>query len=341
MWAWCGATPRRQATIESIAGAGKIVRALYSRSGRSVDVAGTVFARQLATPASEQTMTTPAAVQPPRAPHDQGEEHPEESGSSEKKVQESESLDAKSTYEVIRREGKKELDRSSDALFWSGLAAGLSMGFSFLAEALLRSHLPEAEWRPLLAKVGYSVGFLIVILGSQQLFTENTLTPMVPLLHEKKRETLNDVLRLWAVVFVANMIGTLLFGLVLGRLAVVEPETQRALSDIARESMKFDFWTTLLHAVYAGWLVALLVWMLPGAENAKVPVIIIMTWLIGVGGFAHVIAGSSEVFYAAWRGEATWAEAMLGYVLPSLIGNMVGGITLVAALNHAQATAGE
>ena len=286
-------------------------------------------------------MTTPAAVEPPRAPHDQGEEHPEESGSSQQKLKEAESLDAKSTYEVIRREGKKELDRSTDALFWSGLAAGLSMGFSFLAEAILRSHLPEADWRPLLAKVGYSVGFLIVILGSQQLFTENTLTPMVPLLHEKKRETLNDVLRLWAVVFVANMIGTLLFGLALGKLAVVEPETQRALSDIARESMKFDFWTTLLHAVYAGWLIALLVWMLPGAENAKLPVIVIMTWLIGVGSFAHVIAGSSEVFYAAWRGEATWAQAVLGYVLPSLIGNMVGGITLVAALNHAQATAGE
>jgi formate/nitrite transporter FocA (FNT family) len=341
MWAWCGATPRRHATIESIAGAGKIVRSLYSHSRRRVDVAGTVFARQLATPASEQTMTTPAAAEPRPSRHEQSDGKPEESGTSEKKVQESESLDAKSTYEVIRREGKKELDRSSDALFWSGLAAGLSMGFSFLAEAILRSHLPEADWRPLLAKAGYSVGFLIVILGSQQLFTENTLTPMVPLLHEKKRETLMNVLRLWAVVFVANMLGTLLFGLALGKLAVVEPETQRALSDIARESMKFDFWTTLLHAVYAGWLIALLVWVLPGAETAKLPVIVIMTWLIGVGGFAHVVAGSSEVFYAAWRGEATWAQALLGFVLPALIGNMVGGITLVAALNHAQATADE
>jgi len=288
-------------------------------------------------------MTTPAAepVEPPPARHDQSNEEAEKSGSSEKKLQEAESLDAKSTYEVIRREGKKELDRSSDALFWSGLAAGLSMGFSFLAEGLLRSHLPDADWRPLLTKLGYSVGFVIVILGSQQLFTENTLTPMVPLLHEKKRETFNNVLRLWAVVFVANMIGTLLFGLVLGRLAVVEPETHRALSEIAQESMKSDFWVTLLHAVYAGWLIALLVWMLPGAENGKFVVIVLMTWLIGAGGFAHVIAGSSEVFYAAWRGEATWAQAVLGYILPSLIGNMAGGITLVAALNHAQATSGE
>jgi formate/nitrite transporter FocA (FNT family) len=123
--------------------------------------------------------------------------------------------------------------------------------------------------------------------------------------------------------------------------AVVELETQRALSDIAREALRHDVPTTMLHAVFAGWLIALLVWMLPAAETAKVPVIVVMTWLIGVGGFAHVVAGSSEAFYAAIRGEATWAAALFGYVLPSLVGNVLGGITLVAALNHAQATSGE
>jgi formate/nitrite transporter FocA (FNT family) len=96
----------------------------------------------------------------------------------------------------------------------------------------------------------------------------------------------------------------------------------------------------LLHAIYAGWIIALLVWVLPGAEHNKVAVIVVMTWLIAVGGFAHVIAGSSEVFYAAFRGEVSWVAALAGFVLPSLIGNMVGGITLVAALNHAQATSG-
>jgi formate/nitrite transporter FocA (FNT family) len=215
------------------------------------------------------------------------------------------------------------------------------MGFNLVAEGLLRSHLPDTSWRPLVAKLGYSVGFLVVILGSQQLFTENTLTPMVPLLAEKTRDKLRNVLRLWSAVFVANMLGTLLFALALARLAVVEPDIKRALSDIASEAMRHGWGTTFLHAIYAGWIIALLVWVLPGAEHNKVAVIVVMTWLIAAGGFAHVIAGSSEVFYAAWRGEASWADALAGFVLPSLIGNMVGGITLVAALNHAQATAGE
>ena len=289
----------------------------------------------MAIPTAEQTHTEPAPEE--RAGHGSPESH----ASSEKKAHEAESLDARTTYEVIRREGKKELSRTSDALFWSGLAAGLSMGLSFLGEGLLRAHLPDAPWRPLVAKLGYSFGFVAVILGSQQLFTENTLTPMVPLLSEKSRETLRNVLRLWTIVLLANLLGTLLFSLALGRLAVVEPETTRALSDIAREAMRHDWWTTVLHAVYAGWLIALLVWMLPAAENAKLPVIVLMTWLIGAGGFAHIVAGASEVFYAAWRGEATWAAAVLGFVVPALIGNMIGGITLVAALNHAQATSGE
>jgi len=269
------------------------------------------------------------------------ERHARERAQEEYKAAETESLDAKTTYEVIRREGVKELDRTTGALMWSGLAAGLSMGFSFLGEAYLRAHLPDASWRPLIAKIGYSFGFLIVIIGSQQLFTENTLTPIVPLLSERTRERLRNVGRLWAAVLSANLIGSLLFALALGKLAVVEPEIRHALSDLSAEAMKYGAWTTMLHAVYAGWLVALMVWMLPGAESSKFAVIVLMTWLIGVGGFAHVVAGSTEVFYGAIRGEASWADAVAGYILPTLIGNVIGGVTLVAALNHAQATTGE
>src|SRR3954471_15129029 len=145
----------------------------------------------------------------------------QDQGGQQKKAQEAESLDAKTTYEVVRREGTRELERSSDALFWSGLAAGLSMGFSFLSEGLLRSRLPDTEWRTLIAKSGYSVGFLIVILGSQQLFTENTLTPIVPLLHKWTTKTLRNVLRLWVVVLIANLIGSFVFALALGHLQVV------------------------------------------------------------------------------------------------------------------------
>jgi formate/nitrite transporter FocA (FNT family) len=261
--------------------------------------------------------------------------------SERKQVEEAKTLDAKTAYEVIQEEGEDELSRSTEALFWSGLAGGLSMGFSFLAEGLLRSHLPEAEWRPLVAKLGYTVGFTVVIIGSQQLFTENTLTPILPLLKRRTAECLRNVLRLWGAVLVANLLGAMLFALALGRLAVVEPRVQSTLSDLAREAMQFDAATTFLHAIYAGWLIALMVWMLPAVKGGRLGVVVLMTYLVGVGGFAHIIAGASEVFYAAVRGEASWLNVLSGYLAPTLAGNVAGGLTLVAALNHAQATSGE
>src|SRR5215831_17766724 len=112
-------------------------------------------------------------------------------------------------------EGEEELKRSTSALAWSGLAAGLSMGFSFVAEAVIRAHLPAAAWRPLLAKFGYSFGFVLVILGRQQLYTENTLTPILPLLDSRDRSILWHVMRLW--VLSADIVGAIVFSFVLAR----------------------------------------------------------------------------------------------------------------------------
>src|SRR3954453_15635744 len=104
-------------------------------------------------------------------------ESQDQSEAAEEEAHERASPGGEVVYKAIMREGEDELDRPSSALFWSGLAAGLSMGFSLIAEGLLRAHLPDAPWRPTVAKFGYSLGFLIVVLGRQQLFTENTLTP--------------------------------------------------------------------------------------------------------------------------------------------------------------------
>ena len=257
------------------------------------------------------------------------------------KADEEESLNASITYEVIRREGEKELERSPQALAWSGLAAGLSMGFILVAEGLLRSHLPDTSWRPLVAKLGYSVGFLIVILGSQQLYTENTLTPIVPLLTRKSGEMLGRVLRLWAIVLVTNLLGTIIFAWVVARTTLFDMEVHRAFLGLASEALRGDFATTLVRAIFAGWLIALLVWMLPGAQTEQVPVIVGMTYLVGVAGLAHIVAGSTEVAYLVARGAATWGDYLGRFVLPTALGNTLGGVTLVAALNHGQVTSGE
>lgn len=244
-------------------------------------------------------------------------------------------------FEAIRREAVEELERQNSALFWSGLAAGLSMGFSFIAEALLQSALPEAPWRPLISKFGYSIGFMIVILGRQQLFTENTLTPVIHVLRERRLGVLLDALRLWGVVLAANILGTMIFGVGL-HFADVFDATQRAtLYAVAGEVVSGSFRETFLSAILAGWLIALMVWLLPAAETARVGVIIIVTYLVGIGGFSHIIAGSALAFYALAAGSATLAAAFGSFFIPTLIGNIVGGVAFVAVLNYAQVSPGD
>lgn len=246
----------------------------------------------------------------------------------------------KIVYKAILKEGEEELARPSSALFWSGLAAGLSMGFSMIAEGLLQAYLPDSHWRPLVAKFGYSVGFLIVILGRQQLFTENTLTPILPLLQRKPSATLSNVLRLWGVVLIANLLGAMVIAIVAARTNAFDPEVRAAFAEIGTKAMEYGFGTMLLRGIFAGWLIALMVWLLPFAESARVWVIIFITYIVGLGHLSHIIAGSVETFTLAAMGHASWLTVLGSYIVPTLIGNILGGVTLVATLNHAQVVAG-
>jgi formate-nitrite transporter family protein len=258
-----------------------------------------------------------------------------------KQVEERLAIGAHVVYETIRLEGEEELRRKAAALWWSGLAAGLSMGFSFIAEGLLRAHLPDTPWRMLISRLGYCVGFLIVVLGRQQLFTENTLTVFLPLLLHKNLSTLMRMLRLWGVVLSANLVGTFLFAFAVAKSGILEAQVQRSLMEIGAEHMGSPFATTLMRAIVAGWLIALMVWLLPGAESARVSIIIIITYLIGVGGFSHVIAGSTTVLYLVVEKSVSWGVYVREFLLPTLLGNMIGGMALVAALGHAQVVGGK
>ena len=245
-------------------------------------------------------------------------------------------ISAAVVYEAIRREGQEELARTTSALIWSGLAAGLSMGFSFMTEALLTLHMPNVSWQPMITKFGYCVGFIIVVLGRQQLFTENTLTAVLPFLKDKQWRTFMHVARLWITVLSANLIGAMIFALLMKLVMTYEPGLGAVLGKIGAKAYAYGFWPTFLSGLFAGWLIALMVWLLPGADTAKVAIIIIITYVIGLGGFAHIIAGSIAAFYVLFDGETTFGLFLMRFFLPALSGNIIGGIAFVTAINHAQ-----
>jgi len=132
-----------------------------------------------------------------------------------------------------------------------------------------------------------------------------------------------------------NLLGTAAFAALILPSGLFEPEMHKALADVARASVSGQFWPTLLKAILAGWLIALIVWLLPNARAARLWIIILLTYVVSIGHFSHIIAGSSEAFFAVFNGETSAHDYFLHFLIPTLLGNTIGGVTLVALLNHA------
>jgi formate/nitrite transporter FocA (FNT family) len=238
-------------------------------------------------------------------------------------------------HEIIRDQGEEELDRSFNGLAWSGIAAGLSIGFSFLTQATLQARLPDTPWRPLVSGFGYAVGFLIVILGRQQLFTETTLTALIPALTRRNPHTVLLTLRVWAIVLAANILATWLFAFIVTRPNLFADQTMQAMAALSAHVLEGPFWHTLITAGLAGWLIGLMVWLLPAARESRVPIIILLTYVIAICQFPHIIAGSVEAAFGVLTGHVTAGDYIVRFFIPTVLGNTAGGTILAALLNHA------
>jgi formate/nitrite transporter FocA (FNT family) len=221
-------------------------------------------------------------------------------------------------------------------LWWSALAAGLSMGLSLMAMGLFYARLPEGESAQVVASIGYSAGFLAVILARQQLFTENTLTAVLPVMTTPTLANFVRLLRLWGVVLLGNLAGTLLVAWVMLELPIFDSKTDVAFLEVGRKVMKNDLSQMFAKGIVSGWMIATMVWMIPSMEHAKVWIILMITYLMALGDFTHIVVGSVEVSYLVWAGDETWRSFWLEFALPTLTGNIIGGSFIFALISHAQ-----
>ena len=255
----------------------------------------------------------------------------------EKQVDKYEHVPTAVIYEAIRREGEYELSRPVSALWWSGVAAGLAISTSVLCKGFLASILPEADWAAGVSNLGYTVGFLIVILGRMQLFTENTITPILPLFLAPTRSNFYQTARLWGIVFVANLVGCLAAALVVAHGHILPEARFEGILSISRHYAEATAFEHFAWGIPAGFLIAALVWILPRMESGgEVLMIVILTYVIGLGGMSHVVAGSTELFILVARGELGVTSAVFSGVLPAFAGNVLGGTGIFAALTYAQ-----
>lgn len=264
------------------------------------------------------------------------EKTPGLSADEEQEVDEHQPPRAAVLHEMIRAQGDHELERTIAALWWSALAAGLTMGLSFMAMGLLSSRLPDGDAYHVITSFGYSAGFLAVILARQQLFTENTLTAVLPIMTKPTLSNFGRLLRLWGIVLLGNLVGTIFVAWVMLELPIFDHKTDIAFLEIGRKVMENDMGQMFAKGIISGWMIATLVWMIPSAENAKIWVIVLITYLMALGDFTHIVVGTVEVSYLVWAGEETWQRFALEFALPTLAGNIIGGSLIFGLISHAQ-----
>lgn len=261
----------------------------------------------------------------------------EEAEKSAERVEELRPLSSDEMFEVVRLNGVEELRRPILSLAFSGLAAGLAIGFSVIAEAAVLGRLDsDAGWASLVGDMGYTVGFIIVVLGRLQLFTENTITPVLPICHAPTRANFLALGRNWGVVLTANIVGVTIFAAFLMWLPSIPQEMREAVVHLGRHSVDGGFFVTLTKGVGAGFLVAALVWVNANSKGASLAVVFVVTYVIALCEFSHVIAGTMEIAALVMVDSITLSGAVFGFFIPALLGNIIGGTVLFAFISYGQ-----
>jgi formate/nitrite transporter FocA (FNT family) len=234
-------------------------------------------------------------------------------------------------------EGAEQLKRPLISLALSSIAAGLILGFTAMAVGVViaTDQLEQLPFpRRLATALVYPLGFIICIMSGSQLFTEHTATAVYPVLDRKS--SLWRLLRLWGVVIVGNLVGAIISAALLTAAdAVVHARSGYA--EIGRHLVLFPAPALLVSSLLAGWLMALGAWLSRASTQtgAQIVCIYIVTFLIGIGGLHHSIAGSVELFTAALVTGDYTAPQIAYFLAVALFGNMIGGSCFVAVLNYA------
>ncbi|NDJ35728.1 MAG: formate/nitrite transporter family protein, partial [Chloroflexi bacterium] len=182
----------------------------------------------------------------------------------------------------------------------------------------------------------YPVGFLLIVLGRYQLFTENTLTPVTLVM--TRIASVPALLVNWGVVLSANLLGALLVATLLAATEILSPEAAAAARSFGQHALELSFSALFFKGLIAGWLVASMVWLVHAARDSvsRFLIVYFLMFLIPALGLYHCIIGACEVIYLLYFGGTSIGQAFFGFFLPVLLGNTVGGVLLVAILNYEQ-----
>lgn len=246
---------------------------------------------------------------------------------------------AEEIYQQVARNAHQELKRRSVSLAVSGFTGGTFMGLSALGVALVLATLGAGPGAYLLSRTLYPLGFIVVIIGRSQLFTENTLYPVALVLAEKKEFW--NTLRLWAIVLPSNLGGAFAFACLVALTPALPSSVVHAIAQLGAEAIRHPVSAVFWSGVMGGWIIATAAWMVSGSHSVtgSIALIWLLTFVVGAGNFAHCIASSGEILTAVLTGTNS-AMQYLRWLAAAVAGNICGGVLMVTLLEYGQAIYG-
>lgn len=243
---------------------------------------------------------------------------------------------AEDIYKQVAKNAQEELKRSSVSLAISGLTGGVFMGLSALGVGVILAHLGGGQGAFVLSRMLYPLGFIVVILGRSQLFTENTLYPVALVLTEPQQ--IWNTMRLWITVLPANVVGAFVFAMLAGLTHAIPADVVQAVASLGLDAVGHPASTIFWSGVVGGWIIATAAWLVSGSHSitGSVMVIWMLTFVVGLGNFAHCIATSGEILTAVLTHQLPWA-AYPRWFGPAVAGNICGGVVMVTLLEYGQA----
>ncbi len=243
-----------------------------------------------------------------------------------------------STDEIFQRivaVADEEVTSGARELFFSALAAGFAISITFL---LYASMYGATGGHPVLSALLYPLGFVYIIIGGYQLYTENTLPPVALTL--ERLVSLPALVRHWGIVLAGNFAGGAFGAAVLAWGGVLSPESAQAAAALAGKGLQTAWWSLFAKASFAGLIVAGVVWVEYAAQDTitRLVVVYLAFLAIPLGDLFHVVVSFTETVYMVALGEMAARVGLTHFVLPVLLGNTVGGVVLVTVVNYFQTT---
>lgn len=235
-------------------------------------------------------------------------------------------------FQRVTASAEEEIDRGARLLFFSGLAAGTSIGATFFGRAVMTAAYPSDPVG--LGNLLYPLGFVMIVLGGYQLFTENTLTPVTLVL--TRHASIPSLLRLWGIVLFANVVGAGVVAFIFANTGILDSPVAEAAHGFGEHALSVPWSALFFKAMVAGGLVATMVWLVHAARDTitRFSVVYLITFLIPAGDLFHCITGAFEVLYLVFTGSASLISVFAGFFVPVVLGNIAGGVFFVALVNY-------